>query len=608
MTNKIKTIPLNALKPSKANIRKTERLSGIESLAASIEASGLLENLVVKPAASPKGRVAQYEVVAGGRRLAALKLLARKRKIAGDQGIPCLVLVNGTTATEASLAENFVRVPAHPADQFEAFSELIAEGKSADDVAARFGVTQTFVEQRLKLASVSPRLIAEYRANAMTLEQLTAFTLSDDKALQEQVWFERAYDDLPAALIRRALTNAHVAASDPRARFIGIEAYEAAGGIVIRDLFDAEDEGYFADSQLLDRLVNEKLNETLSKLRQEGWQWVEAYPLTDLADLSRFRRANPTELPLGEENAMRFEQLSQRYDELVSELKDEGAPPEELPAIEREMETIEEKRRIWTDEDKAQSGVIVSLGSDGGVEIIRGLVRQGGNGKANGSDHGEQPRPKRTGYPDSVLLDLSAHRTAALRETVAGDPGVALTAILHALVGQLFFHGAEGSCLTVAANEVSLERASPSIGESKAAQALANRRQSWADRFPDVGGLWDSIGALDPGERSNLLAYCVAVSINALEGGVRPQAAQRLSDAVKLDMRAWWHPTRANFLDRLTKNEILAAVSEGSSPQASWRIASFKKDRMAKEAERLLQTTAWLPSSLRNAQIVNSST
>jgi len=605
MTNKIKTIPLNALKPSKANIRKTERLAGIESLAASIQASGLLENLVVKPLPSQHGRDAQYEVVAGGRRLAALKLLARKRKLASDEGIPCLVLVNGTTATEASLAENFVRVPAHPADQFEAFAGLIGEGKSADDVAARFGVTPAFVEQRLKLASVSPRLIAEYRSGAMTLEQLTAFTLSDDKALQEQVWFERAYDDLPAPMIRRALTKAHVAASDPRARFVGVKAYEAAGGIVIRDLFDAEDEGYFADGQLLDRLVNEKLAETLQGLRKDGWQWVEAYPLAALADLSRFRRANPTELPLSEDDEARFQKLSQRYDELVSDIEEDEEPPQELETIEREMEEIEQKRLVWTDEDKARCGVIVSLDSDGGVDIARGLVRH--DGKGNGSTTEEAPRPKRTGYPDSVLLDLSAHRTVALREMVASLPDVALTALLHALVGRLFFHGAEGSCLTVTVNEVSLERASASVSESKAAQALAVRHQSWAERFPDVEKLWDAISALDASDRSNLLAYCVALSINALEGGVRPQAVQQLADAVRLDMREWWRPSRANFLDRLTKNEILAAVSEGSSQAASWRIASFKKDRMAREAEKILQAAAWLPSSLRAAAIVNSS-
>ena len=178
------------------------------------------------------------------------------------------------SATEISLTENVVRVPVHPADQFETFAEFVHEGNSVDDVAARFGVTPTFVEQRLKLASVSPRLIVEYRSGAMTLEQLTAFTLSDSHALQEEVWFEHPYAEMPARAIRHLLTRSQVDAADRRARFIGIKAYQKAGGVILRDLFHAEDEGYFSDSQFLDVLVFEKLETAAQSIRAEGWQWV----------------------------------------------------------------------------------------------------------------------------------------------------------------------------------------------------------------------------------------------------------------------------------------------------------------------------------------------
>ena len=168
---KIKMIPLTALVPSPANVRKTGTMNGIEELAASIEAHGLLQNLQVRETASGK-----FEVVAGGRRLAALKLLAKRKALAKDAPIGCNVL-SGEDATEISLAENEMRQAMHPADQFEAFKALIDAGHGIEDIAARFGVTPTVVRQRLKLAAVSPKLMALYREAGMTLDQLMAFTV-----------------------------------------------------------------------------------------------------------------------------------------------------------------------------------------------------------------------------------------------------------------------------------------------------------------------------------------------------------------------------------------------------------------------------------------------
>ena len=108
--------------------------------------------------------------------------------------------------------------------------------------------------------------------------------------------------------------------------------------------------------------------------------------------------------------------------------------------------------------------------------------------------------------------------------------------------------------------------------------------------------------ALDAQDRLQLLAVCVAMTVDALDRPSersREEAITTLASATGLDMRVWWQPTRENFLARLTKNEILAAVSEGISQQASWRLAPLKKDRMVKEAEKLLASTKWLPLPLR---------
>jgi ParB family transcriptional regulator, chromosome partitioning protein len=252
----IQYLPLSKLVPSPDNVRKTDRLGGIEQLAASIEAHGLLQNLQAKPAS--KG---VFEVVAGSRRLAALKLLAKRKKIAPDFLVPCNAF-DGDNPAEISLAENEIRQAMHPADQFDAFKALADHGMGDEDIAARFGVTVQVVRQRLKLARVSPKLIALYRKEEMPLDCLMAFAISDDHKQQEKVWKELpAWAKRQADSIRDTLTKAHIDARCNLARFVSVAAYEAAGGAVLRDLFDADSAGWITDPALLNRLVGEKLEQ-----------------------------------------------------------------------------------------------------------------------------------------------------------------------------------------------------------------------------------------------------------------------------------------------------------------------------------------------------------
>lgn len=179
------SVPLSQLRLSKRNVRKTKTAGqSIDGLAASIERVGLLQNLTVIAANGE-----DYEVVAGGRRLAALKLLAKKRHIAKDYDVPCL-LVTDANARTVSLTENVQHEAMHPADQFEAFAALVAEGRPIEDIAVDFGVTQLVVQRRLKLANVSPRLLADYRADAVNLDQLMALAITDDHAAQDAAFYD----------------------------------------------------------------------------------------------------------------------------------------------------------------------------------------------------------------------------------------------------------------------------------------------------------------------------------------------------------------------------------------------------------------------------------
>src|SRR3546814_20139643 len=94
----------------------------------------------------------------------------------------------------------------------------------------------------------------------MTLDQLMAFTVSDDHARQEELWDQLEHSfNKSAAYIRQKLTENSVRAADKRTCFVGLGAYVEAGGGVVRDLFEADGGGWLTDPALLDRLVDEKL-------------------------------------------------------------------------------------------------------------------------------------------------------------------------------------------------------------------------------------------------------------------------------------------------------------------------------------------------------------
>src|SRR5580692_10714809 len=178
----IASIPLNKLVAWDGNVRKTGASEGLSELSASIAAHGVLQSLVVR-----KTNRGKFAVVAGRRRFLALTSLAEGGTISADAPVPCRVIPGSADATEISLTENVVRAPMHPADQFEAFRELVDAGASIADVAARFGITEGAVRQRLKLARVSPSVYDAYRTGDLTLEQVQAFAVSDDHVAQDRV-------------------------------------------------------------------------------------------------------------------------------------------------------------------------------------------------------------------------------------------------------------------------------------------------------------------------------------------------------------------------------------------------------------------------------------
>lgn len=272
-------IPFNKLVLSQANVRRVKAGVSVEELAEDIARRTLLQSLNVRPILDTEGaETGMFEIPAGGRRYRALELLVKQKRLAKNAPVPCVVRDAATDilAEDDSLAENVQRAPLHPLDQFRAFQAMRKKGRSEEDIAAAFFTSVNVVKQRLRLASVSPKLLDIYAEDGISLEQLMAFTVSSDHARQEQVWetISGSWSKEPYQ-IRRMLTEKTARASDRRAMFVGLDAYEATGGVVLRDLFQQDDGGWLEDIALLDSLVAEKLKAEAEKIAAEGWKWIE---------------------------------------------------------------------------------------------------------------------------------------------------------------------------------------------------------------------------------------------------------------------------------------------------------------------------------------------
>jgi ParB family chromosome partitioning protein len=261
-----------------------------------------------------------------------LERLVKQKRMTKTAPVPCIVHDDGL-AEEDSLAENVQRVALHPLDQFRAFQALREAGLTEEDIAARFFITPTVVRQRLRLASVSPRLLDLYAEGTLVLEQLMAFAVTPDHDRQEQVWEALSQGShRPPHVIRRMLTETAVRADDRRARFIGIEAYEAAGGLVLRDLFTEDNGGWLQDVGLLERLVAERLTAVAEQVRAEGWRWVEAAVDFPYGHTNSLRRVPRETVPLTEAEQAERDALVGEMDALLAGYPEPTELPEDVDA------------------------------------------------------------------------------------------------------------------------------------------------------------------------------------------------------------------------------------------------------------------------------------
>jgi ParB family chromosome partitioning protein len=510
------------------------------------------------------------------------------------------------------------------------------------------------VKQRLRLAAVSPRLLEVYAEDEMNLDQLMAFSVSPDHERQEQVWeaMQRSYNKEPYQ-IRRMLTEGAVRASDKRAQYAG-EEYVAAGGAVMRDLFQQDDGGWLQDAGLLARVVAEKLARDADAIRAEGWKWVELAPEFPYGHSYGMRRIPGTRRPLTDEEIAQVEALRAE----AEQLEEEAAAADEvsddtdarLAGIEAEIDALTQRPPVYDSAEMAMAGVFVSIDGNGALRVERGYVRPedeppvvdeadeaalAGEGSTQGQDGynaadgielgradsriitahiggGAEPEaePEEEDglkpLPDRLLTELTAYRTLALREALGHEPGIAYLVLLHALCLRLFYRYGAESCLEIEAKSVMFGAQAPGLADTPLAARVDARHKAWAAQLPeDAAELWDALSEFDSDSREALFAHCVALTLNATHDAYnrRPRAlvhAGRLAEILALDLAAaGWAPTAETYLGRVTKARILEAVREAKGAPAAQRLEGLKKGDMAEAAAQALAGTGWLPEALR---------
>lgn len=651
-------IPFDKLVLSQANVRKVRAGVSIEELAEDIARRGLLQGLSVRAVLGEDGEpTGRFEIPAGGRRFRALEVLVKQKRLARNAPVPCIVREGGL-AEEDSLAENVQRAPLHPLDQFRAFMALREKGQNEEEIAAAFFVSVAVVRQRLKLAAVGPRILQAYADGELTLEQVMAFSVADDRERQEQV-FERlaqhhAHDRQPWR-IRCMLTENAVSVDDKRVLFVGIDSYVEAGGAVMRDLFQDDEGGWLQDVALLERLVEDKLALATEAARAEGWKWVETALNLPFGATHGLRHLHGEEIAMTPEETAARDALQQELDRLEAEHAGADELPDAVDArlgeIERALEDFDRRPVRYEPEEIARAGVFVSVDPEGKLNIQRGFVRPadeppieppivedndagglaengevGFNGHSltegddeaaagtepiSSSDHAEPEedeglRP----IPERLLAELTTHRTLALRHALGERSDIAFLAALHALCLRLFYRYAQDSCLELELRSAALTAQAPGLADTAPAQALDERHCAWSEALPrEAEALWDALLGFDHDSRQGLFAHCVAASLNAVVEPYnrRPRAvghADRLATALGLDMtEAGWAPTVDNFLGRVTKARILQAVGDACGERQAQAIAHLKKAEMAERAKTLLTGKRWLPEPLRTPHL-----
>ena len=586
-------IPLNKLTRAFANARKIAgKDEALAHLKGVIKSHGFFGGLIVQP-----GTKDTYQVVAGERRRQALAELAKEGALEPDMLIPCDVLEEGDAdPTEVSLGENLARVELHPSDQIAAWGVLHNKGKglSIEQIADRFSYSPRMVEQRVRLAEVHPDLLALYRDQKISMDTLTAFCLVSDQKKQLKA-YETAKkqntwnDTVTAHTVSQLLAEGKLNSNNPITKYVGLKKYEAKGGTVTRDLFsDVDDKGmYFDNPGLIRELAVEMLDKYVKNtvIKKEGWKWAEI----ELDDAYNAARA---------------------YDKLKSEDYDSEA-----------------EKEVYSEKQRAVSGVIVSIDYAGKIGRDQGLVKEedveaaratveteeGEDETGGGLRHkstaakptvdkqkkAQKEAQKEAGLSNTLADDLRMIRMNLVRSSLVEHPDLCFDLLTFQMAGQLLHYTYRDRLMDVTPHSVSLV---PS-GKSKEFEAdnpggvafqlivdeIKEKHSAWLGDNFDVSPAekWALFQALPEAEKNHIFAVCTTYTLRqqlSIDTSKMPEL-ENVIRQINPDFTRY-RPTADIFWSRLAKPALLD-ILEGISGDLAEQYKGAKKGELAEAMGRL---------------------
>ena len=625
-------VPLDRLVLAPHQVRKSEpSKEGIAEMAAMLQAQGQLAALHVS--AEPDSE--RYLVVAGGRRLRGFQLLAKEGRIAQDFPVDCK-LVDAVDGTVVGLMENISQEAMHPADEFEAFRTLHAQGRSAQSIATQYGVTVLHVLRRLKLAGLAPELMKLYRKGEIQLDQVMALVAVEDPKRQVMLYKSLPHYARTASHIRRTIAQDEVSEDDPRVKLVGLAAYTQAGGAMREDLFSENGTRYLTDPLLLDMLVAEAFEVQAAQLRAKGWQWVDVHVDYGYAERLQYFAMPAKHLPESPVHAAKRLTLEAQLNDLHTQIADSEDDDdvdhlhEQMAAVEAQHAALAEQLIDKTAAEKDLAGVVLTL-AGGKIKRVENLgrgadhktimaalkARAGGvadsNGQgipqtAAGAGQGEaapsEDGPEGDGVPERLMLNLTAHRTAAIQASLLSHRDVALAVLAHRMACSMFdtFAGHEHPIkVSLSSAWHRLANASATVGTSRAADLLIAERSRMEALLPPERSDWLAWFIAQPVEVSlSMIVLGTAETVDAMQSRANSKdLCAGLAKAVALDMRAWWEPTASNYLDLVPKAKLMEAVTDAKGADAAKDMPKLKRADAIAFAAQALSGTGWLPVPLR---------
>lgn len=614
----IQLIPAANCILSNRNVRRSATSdASLEELKADIAARGVLQNLIGFAIPKKKGK---FEITAGGRRLAAVHGLIERGDLSAEYQIPVFVMNDTSAAAETSLAENFQRQAMNPADECTAFRYFIeSEGKTAEDVAKRFGLTTRFVEGRIRLAGLAEEVFEALQKGEITLEVAQAFGTTSDVARQSAVYaqYKGGYYGFTVANVRRAMTDETITGNHALAKLVGRDAYVDAGGRIERDLFADQAEEIWLDAALVRTLAEAKMAEAAAAVT--GYANVvpvlSVRPAYDLTRELRPVHGTPIE-PSAEEQA-RLEEIEQQLAALEDEAEaieteeESEAYEEKVEALQAQAEAITNRIGPIDDEVRSKATAFIVIGADGTPSLHEtiyveptvnsGAGRTGGTTGDGSDEEAEAPGAPMLGKP--LRDELAVQRTKLLGLHLANDPGMAVD------LGIFLLADAQARSGYYSDRASSLQGSAPTRAPFgyQPEGTIIDQLQSFTDALDhswaehkDICDRFDAFRALDEGRRGAWAGWEIARTLEPkLADETGSVFHNHLGRSLGIDVAAWWRPTAANFFNRVRKNVVLDCLAEIGGNDLRSRYATAKKGDLANAAEKICAGTAIIEAEVR---------